>query len=277
MPSVTNVPCPGSEFSCPGSDGAGANLTGLPSGLLASAEFHRFPLPLHIAGVRDSHPLLFQALPLAQAQKEAGAIFQSYMEKTFSLEVQGSKKRRFRSSYLRLLQGWGYDSNSPEAAVMKGWVESRFGIAPTFHRQVIGRLGDKAWVQYMTDKMSGRFDNNSIWLQLDLLFEFAQWSARRFLLPGKRHLHLFRGTNDFSENLLIRKGSARQGVVRLNNLVSFTSDRDVACVFGDYILEIDVPLVKLLFFKGLFPFRALQAESEYLVIGGEYVAQMHYY
>jgi len=255
----------------------GSNLTGIPSGLLISAEFHAFPVPLHIAGVRDGHPALFQRLSLVREQCEAGQVFQAYMEEIFAGGYERTKGRRFRASYLRLLKGWGYDSNSPEGAVMKGWVESRFGIAPNFHRQVIGRVGDAAWIQYMTDKMSGRFDNNAIWLQLDLLFEFAQWSARRFLASGQRHVRLFRGTNDFAEHPILWKAGARQGVIRLNNLVSFSSDRDVASAFGDYILEVEVPLVKLLFFKGLLPCRALQAESEYLVIGGEYAAHMHYY
>ena len=34
------------------------------------------------------------------------------------------------ASYLKLLQGWGLDSNSAAGAVLKGWVESRFGIVP---------------------------------------------------------------------------------------------------------------------------------------------------
>lgn len=256
---------------------AGVNLTGIPTGLLVSAEFHAYPMPLHIAGTRDGHQLLFQRLSLVRQQSEAARMFQSYMEETFAATEERPKRRRFRASYLRLLQGWGYDSNSPEGAVMKGWVESRFGIAPTFHGQVIGRVGDAAWVRYMTDKMSGRFDNNAIWLQLDLLYEFAQWSARRFLLPGRRHVRLFRGTNDFSEHPIVWQDNACNGVIRLNNLVSFTDDRDVAGVFGDNILEVQVPLVKLLFFKGLLPCSALQAESEYLVIGGEYAARILYY
>lgn len=61
---------------------------------------------------------------------------------------------------------------------MKGWVESRFGIVPNFHRQVIGRVGDGAWIPYMTDKMSGRFDNNAIWLQLDLIAGFPEDQLR---------------------------------------------------------------------------------------------------
>ncbi len=255
----------------------GSNLTGIPSGLLNSAEFQAFPIPVHITGVRDSHQTLFQRLDRARDQREAGRIFQDYMAAVFDRASGATSQRRFKSSYLRLLRGWGYDSNSPEGAVLKSWVESRFGIAPTFHGQVISRLGDPAWVRYMTDKMAGRFDNNGIRLQLDLLFEFAQWSARRFLAPGQRHLRLYRGTNGFAEHPILWKTGMRHGIIRLNNLVSFSSDRQVASVFGDAILEIQVPLVKLLFFKGLVPCPALHAESEYLVVGGEYAAHMDYY
>jgi len=59
-------------------------------------------------------------------------------------------------------------------------------------------------------------------------------------------------------------------VIRLNNLVSFTASRDIACEFGDYILEVAVPRVKILFFNDLLPLHALRGESEFLVIGGDY-------
>jgi NAD+--dinitrogen-reductase ADP-D-ribosyltransferase len=59
-------------------------------------------------------------------------------------------------------------------------------------------------------------------------------------------------------------------VLRLNNLVSFTNDRTIACQFGDYILEAMVPVVKLLFFRDLLPRYPFQGEGEYLVVGGDY-------
>ena len=56
-------------------------------------------------------------------------------------------------------------------------------------------------------------------------------------------------------------------VLLLNNLNSFTNDRDRADEFGEYILEAKIPLVKLLYFPELLPGR-LKGESENLVIGG---------
>lgn len=270
-PSQRSVPQAGSNL--------GSNLVGLPTGLLMGADFNAFPLPVHIAGTRDTHAALFSALAGMTDQEEAGACFQQYMEAQFSSATTRSSddSRRFRAQYLRLLHGWGYDSNSPEGAVLKGWVESRFGIPATFHRTMIGRYGSPAWLRYAEDKTSSRFDNNSIRLQLDLLFEFAQWFLRRFGIPGQRHLTLYRGTNDFAEHPVISRQDARHGVIRLNNLVSFTRERAIADEFGDIILEVQVPLVKVLFFNGLIPCHPLKGEAEYLVIGGDYAVRMDYY
>ncbi|MHB9021896.1 MAG: NAD(+)--dinitrogen-reductase ADP-D-ribosyltransferase [Halothiobacillus sp.] len=257
----------------------GGNLVGLPSGLLISADFHAFPLPIHIAGTRETHSALFTALKSVKSEVAAGQVFQAYMEDLFGrpLDGNGAATRRYRAQYLRLLNGWGYDSNSPEGAVLKAWVESRFGIPATFHKSVIARYGSPAWLQYAEDKMSSRFDNNNIRLQLDVLYEFAQWFLRRYDPTGQRHLRLYRGTNDFAEHPMIRQQDERHGVIRLNNLVSFTSDRNIAGEFGDFILEVQVPLVNVLFFNGLIPDHALKGEAEYLVIGGEYAVRVDYY
>lgn len=257
----------------------GSNLVGLPTGLLMSADFNAFPLPLHIAGTRETHAALFDILSGQSAGASAGIRFQQYMEERFPSATtrEGDAARRFRAQYLRLLHGWGFDSNAAEGAVLKSWVESRFGIPATFHRAVIGRYGSPAWLRYMEDKSSSRFDNNAIRLQLDLLFEFAQWFLRRFGMPGQRHLTLYRGTNDFAEHPVISRQDARHGVIRLNNLVSFTRDRAIADEFGDIILEVQVPLVKVLFFNGLIPCHPLKGEAEYLVIGGDYAVRMDYY
>ncbi|MDA3878229.1 MAG: NAD(+)--dinitrogen-reductase ADP-D-ribosyltransferase [Halothiobacillus sp.] len=259
--------------------GMGSNLVGLPTGLLMGADFNAFPLALHIAGTRETHAALFSALAGMTDREAAGSYFQHYMEAQFPSATtrDGDSSRRFRAQYLRLLHGWGYDSNSPEGAVLKSWVESRFGIPATFHRAVIGRYGSPAWLRYAEDKTSSRFDNNSIRLQLDLLFEFAQWFLRRFGTPGQRHLTLYRGTNDFAEHPVISRQDARHGVIRLNNLVSFTRERAIADEFGDIILEVAVPLVKVFFFNGLIPCHPLKGEAEYLVIGGDYAVRMDYY
>lgn len=62
----------------------------------------------------------------------------------------------------------------------------------------------------------------------------------------------------------------RTAQLRLNNLSSFSADRDRAGEFGDCILEAEVPLTKILFFNDLLPKHMLKGEGEYLVIGGDY-------
>ena len=260
--------------------GHSTTLVGMPAGLLASLNFNDHPLPLHIGGTREANRSLFERLGQSCDMAEAASCFQDYMDVLFGFEPEQRKgtgsdgRRRFRSSYLRLLKGWAFDANSREAAVLKGWVESRFGLFPTFHKAVIGRFSAPAWMTYVEEKMANRFHNNSINMQLDLLYEFCQWALMRFHNGGHTHLTLFRGTNNFDEHPLLQRIDKHHAVIRLNNLISFTANRDIACEFGDYILEVAVPLVKILFFNELLPLHALRGESEYMVIGGDYRVKM---
>lgn len=261
--------------------GHSTNLVSVPTGLLASAVFNEFPVPLHITCVRETNRALFKMLNEAQSAEEAADMFQTYMAAVFDLDDQDRNGRgpaRFRaSSYLRLLRGWGYDSNSPEGAVLKGWTESRFGLFPTYHKAPIARVGCPAWIAYIEEKMSSRFHSNAITAQLDLLYEFCQWSLARFHSAGRKHITLYRGTNDYREHLLVQRLDQRRIVVKLNSLVSFTSQREIAEAFGDIILTIDVPAVKVLFFNALLPRHPLKGEGEYLVIGGNYEACATYF
>lgn len=264
--------------------GHSTNLVGVPTGLLASTAYNDFPVPLHIAGVREMYGSLFEMLGQAESAEEAAGVFQDYMGAVFGLEHEQREKadrekpegdksrtpRRFRSSYLRLLKGWGFDTNTPEGAVLKGWVESRFGLFPTFHKALLDRYSAPAWLNYIEEKMSSRFHNNSIQTQLDLLYEFCQWALVHMFSIGRRHVTLYRGVNDFEEQLLVERIDKRTVVVRLNSLVSFTSDRSIAEQFGDYILEANVPVSKILFFNALLPGAPLKGEAEYMVIGGDY-------
>ena len=142
--------------------GHSTNLVGIPTGLLASAAFNEFPLPLSINGVREMNRPFFDHLQEAQSGAEAAAFFEGYMSLLFGLDggaLAGDEgaKRRFRSSYRRLLEGWGFDSNGPEGAVLKGWVESRFGLLPTFHKEALRRFPAPSWIAYVEEKMSSRF------------------------------------------------------------------------------------------------------------------------
>lgn len=263
--------------------GHSTNLLGIPTGLLASTAYNDSPVPLRIAGVRPMNRSLFDMLAAAETQAEAALAFESYMAALFGLDPEQREKanavgpRRFRASYFRLLRGWGYDSNGPEGAVLKGWVESRFGLFPTFHREPLAAMLGQPWLVYVVEKMSSRFHNNAIHAQLDLLYEFCQWALERFFAAGTRHVRLYRGVNDFREHPVVERLDRRTAVIRLNNLISFTADREVATCFGDTILEASVPVTKILFFNALLPRHGLKGENEYLVIGGNYRVRASYY
>ncbi len=261
-------------------NGHSTNLVGIPTGLLASTAFNDYPLALHINGVHEMNKALFEMLASSGSAEEASEAFQNYMGALFGLDreqrLKKTDRRRFRSSYLRLLQDWGFDSSSPAGAVLKGWVESRFGLFPTFHKEVLGRFPSPGWIGYVEEKMSSRFHNNSINLQLDLLYEYSQWALAHYCAPGRKHLTLYRGVNDFKEHPVRERLGKDSAIVRQNNLVSFTSDRMRADEFGDCILEAQVPVVKVLFFNGLISGTTLKGEGEYLVIGGDYKVQFSY-
>ncbi len=261
--------------------GHSTNLVGLPTGLIASCAFNDHPLPIHISGVREMHPGLFNQLKYCSELSQAAGIFQDYLAVAFDLDGRRSepsrKGRRFRSSYLKLLAGWGMDSNSPQGAVLKGWVESRFGLFPTFHKEPLTRFPSPAWITYIEEKMASRFHNNSINAQLDLLYEFCQWVIARFKIPARRHVTLYRGENRFDEHRPVGPRAGRTATLRLNNLVSFSASRETAGCFGDFILTAQVPVVKILFFNDLLPHHPLQGEAEYLVIGGEYRVEVSYF
>ena len=125
--------------------------------------------------------------------------------------------------------------------------------------------------------MSSRFHNNSLHTQLDLLYTFCQWSLSRFHRVDQKHITLYRGVNEFEENLLIERIDKRTAIVRLNSLISFSSQRDIAEQFGDFIMEAQVPGAKIMFFNALLPTAPLKGEAEYMVIGGDYRVGVSYF
>ena len=255
-----------------------SNLVGVPTALIADPGFNDDPRPLAIAGARALNPKLFEMLGEAEDPADAALAFETYMAAVFGLDPEMREKtdragrRRYRSSYFRLLRGWGYDSSGKEGAVLKGWVESRFGLLPTFHKEPLGRYPSPAWMAFVEEKMGSRFHNNAILSQLDLLYEFCQWARWRFF-PDETALTVYRGVNDFAEHPILERHDRRHVVLRLNNLVSFTTDREIAGCFGDTILEATVPAVKLLFFSSLLPRHGLKGEDEVLAIGGAYAVK----
>jgi NAD+--dinitrogen-reductase ADP-D-ribosyltransferase len=250
------------------------NLCNLPPWAIASRHFNRHPQPLEIQGVRHANRLLFQRLAALEGTEERGALFHDYMDVTFQLhqwerETSARGRKSLKNSYLRFLRGWMFDSNSLEGAVFKGWVESRFGLPPTFHREPIGDIHSEAYFLYTVDRMKGAARTNAIHAQFDVLYEFVQAELKR-RLPGKTHLTLYRGIHDFAEHQILQQIDRKRCLLRLNNLNSFTTDFERAWEFGTRVLKAEVPLPKIVFDGDFFPASLLKGESEVMVLGGEY-------
>lgn len=261
------------------------NLVGIPAPLLASAAFNASPQPLRVAGAREANAGLFALLDRSLDPDEARGMFAHYMSLAFGLRkpqahtVGPAESRRWRASYLKLLQGWGLDSNGPAGAVLKGWVESRFGLVPYFHKAPLARFPSPAWIAYLEEKAASRYHNNNIFQQLDLLFEFCQWMLQRFALLGPgadARVPLWRGSTRCEEQIVAGSLRERHCTVRLNNLVSFSRSREEAECFGDWVFHARVPLAKLVFVPGLVNTQSLQGEGEVLALGGDYEVEARY-
>jgi len=250
------------------------NLTNLPPWAISSRNFNRHPQELEIQGVRQTNRLLFDRL--AEVADPLGRVsqFHDYMDVTFQLhqwQQENSQKGRksLKNSYLRFLRGWMFDSNSVEGAVLKGWVESRLGLQPTFHKESIQDIHSEAYFRYLVDRMKGSARTNAILAQLDLLYEFVQYELQR-RDPQQTHWTLYRGINDFSEHQVLETLDKGVVLLRLNNLNSFTTDFERAWEFGSRVLRAEVPRQKIFFQGDLFPSSLLKGEGEVMVIGGEY-------
>jgi NAD+--dinitrogen-reductase ADP-D-ribosyltransferase len=65
--------------------------------------------------------------------------------------------------------------------------------------------------------------------------------------PEETHLSLYRGINRIDEHEILETLGGGRYRVLFNNLNSFTSSRERADEFGDYILIAEVPLPKVFF------------------------------
>ncbi len=250
------------------------NLCNLPAWVVASSSFNRDPRELHLAGVRESNRRLFKKLDRIDSSRMRAKVFHDYLCVKFALhhwkEYTGSSRSSLRNSYLRFLNGWGMDSNGIEGAALKSWVQSRFGVVPTYHRKPLRNRPDgEEDARFAYDRMRGHARTNAIDSQLDLLYEYCQYeSARRE--PAQTTLTLFRGTNDPEEHFIRRIQSKHRSIVRLNNLVSFTADQERAWEFGSTVWKTTVAVAKIVFFSSLLGGSVLCGEAEYLAIGGDY-------
>jgi NAD+--dinitrogen-reductase ADP-D-ribosyltransferase len=256
-----------------GEENTSFNQCNLPPWVIASRHFNDHPQPLEIQGVRQANRFLFDKLDALDSPEERALVFNDYMSVKFQLhhwqDQTAAAGKSLKNSYLRFLRGWMMDSNSIEGAVLKGWVESRMGLPPTFHKVRIFGIHGEEYMTFAMDRTRGSARTNAINSQLDILYEYSQYELKKRHCRG-RWLTLYRGTFDASEHEILEKLDKRQQLVRLNNLSSFTSVEERAWEFGFTVWEVQVPLSKVFFYSDLLPNSIMKGEGEYMVIGGEY-------
>lgn len=225
-----NIALDGTRSSC------ALNRCNLSPWIIGSDEFQANPLPVEIDGARAGDHRLFRRLDEIADAAERSRLFHEYVSAKFSLHEAFEHRRAGKSqtvySYAQLLSAWGADSNGPAGAVLKSWVESRFGILATYHK---GRLAEDAAARaaFVSDRTKGSARTIGVLMQLDLLYTFCQDELRR-RFPAQKGQMLYRGTHDSeeytvrAENEQASPRSHRMALVQLNNLSSFSSDPEVA-------------------------------------------------
>ena len=249
------------------------NHCNLPPWVIASRHFNENPQPLELQGVREANRFFFNKLGGIATQEERALVFNDYMSVKFQLhqwqDQTESARKSLKNSYLRFLRGWMMDSNSIEAAVLKRWVESRMGIVPTYHGQRISDIHGEAYFDFSVAVMKGSARTNAIQSQLDLLYAYCQYELE-IKFSGATVVTLYRGTYDAAEHDVIEQTGKREHIVRLNNLVSFTSDEERAWEFGTTVWKASIPVCKIFFYNDLLPNSIMKGEGEYIVIGGDF-------
>ena len=253
------------------------NRCNLPAVMLGSLTYQQHPAPLVLDGVAELHKDLFRRLDAASVD-ERGDVFRDYMTIHFQLEwleemgYTGQRKSRAKANYVRMIRGWSFDSDSREGAVLKGWVESRFGLTPRYHGQPLRDPSSEAYRRYMEMRSHGLYGTNALEAQLDLVYTFCQYELGK-RHGGATHVTLYRGVNRMADHEVLAHTRGEHYAILLNNLNSFSCSRERASEFGDYILVAEIPLSKIFFHCGLLP-GVLQGEDEFLVIGGAVNVQM---
>ena len=264
-----------------GTDTLPVNRCDQPPWVIASPRFNRNPLPIEIQGVRRAHRSLFASLDRHADPAARVRSFHDYMRIVFRVgawhrEPSRVARRSLRNSYLRFLRGWMLDSSSLEGAVLKGWVESRFGIPPVFHAGLIEDVDAPAYLLYLAERMRESARTNAVDCQFDLVYEYVQYELRR-RHPGVQAFTLYRGVKNLGDYRVVGKTGDTGLVLRLNNLNSFSSRLEHAWEFGSCVLVADVPGSKIFFRSDLLPGILPRGEEESLVIGGEYEVTVRHY
>jgi NAD+--dinitrogen-reductase ADP-D-ribosyltransferase len=223
--------------------------------------------------VRRAHRSFFSRLEQLSAPSARERCFQDYIDLVFQAgkwrrETSPLGRRSLRNGYLRFLRGWMLDASSAEGAVLKGWVESRFGIPPVFHAGRIEDVDSREYILYLAERMRESARTNAVESQFDLLYEFVQYELRR-RHPGVSSFTLYRGVRNVADYRILENPGGNRAVVRLNNLNSFSSRLEHAWQFGSHVFEAEVPAAKIFFRADILPGVLPKGEEEALVIGGD--------
>jgi NAD+--dinitrogen-reductase ADP-D-ribosyltransferase len=251
------------------------NRCNLPAAILGGLTFQRAPVALELDGVAQFHRGFFSLLDRLDESQDRAKAFIMHMNAAFYLNEpeqagysQQTTNNRQKADYLRIMRGWGFNADGREGAALKGWVESRFGLLPRHHGGPIRDFSDEPYRRYLEMRASALYGTNAIEAQLDLLYTFCQYELAR-QHPTEMHLTLYRGVNHVDEHETIATLDKKRRVVLFNSLSSFTTNRERADEFGDYLLTTQVPLSKVFCYTSLLP-GMLQGEDEYTVVGGLY-------
>ncbi len=270
-----NAAPPGRGPALPATARLPINRCNLPPVILGGLAFQETPQPLEIDGIRALRADLFDMLDALDDAGERAQRFMDYMTVHFLLEqpeeagFDGRGDRdRTRADYLKTLRGWGFDADGREGAILKSWIESRFGLLPRHHLGPLGDFSGDNYGIYQAQRSQGLYGTNGLEAQLDVLYTYCQYELKR-AAPEKTHRTLYRGVNRLEEYEVLDQPDKRTAVLLLNNLNSFTATRDRATEFGDTILKVEVPIPKIFCFNDLLPGR-LRGEDELIVIGGVY-------
>ena len=258
------------------------NHCNLPSVILGSLIYQQHPAPLHLDVVEELHVELFKHLDAIDDSGKRADNFQDYMRSAFLLDhldeagfnPAGRYHRREKADYLRMLRGWLFDPDGKEGAVMKSWVESRFGLMTRNHHGPLGDFTSDHYQAYLHACAKGLYNTNALDAQLDLLYTYCQYELHRQYAP-QQHIRLYRGINRIDDHEVLQRPDKHIYILVLNNLNSFTSSRERADEFGDYIMEARIPLAKLAYIPDLLP-GLLRGEKEYLVLGGVYKVELNF-
>jgi len=251
------------------------NRCNLPARILGSLTFQAHPTELHIDSVAILYKEIFERLEKLENPVVRAKHFMYYMSAQFLLEQpdemgleDDARHDRSKATYLRLIRGWFFNPDSTEGAVLKGWCESRFGLIPRYHKEPIRNAGDEAYTHYLQEWARGVYNTNALETQLDLLFSYSQYELKK-RYSNQATITLYRGFNHIDDYEIFEHCEDGSLNILMNNINSFSATADRADEFGDYVIQVEVPLSKIVCYSALLP-DALKGEDEYVVLGGLY-------